>query len=771
MQLKPTKCAFARSEVEYLGFTVSAAGVRPNNNKVKAIVEFPQPTDSKSVRRFIGMINFYRRHIRNLAAIARPLTALTRKDKTTGREIQFNWTTDCEKAFRVMKEKLATAPVLRPPDLDRHFYVWTDASLEGFGAVLEQLDDDGQHHPIAYASRQTNSAEKKYAPTELEVAALIFAVEHFEVYLLGRPCTVYTDHQALVSAFLVLLKSQTRGLLARWYLRISKFLPQMKLEYKPGVANIVADALSRAPTTSGQREESHVCRVSQPELPQPSIQRVQLEQSKDQELVKLISFLTDKSLPDDPREAKVVLSLARKGYYVVDGILYYEGVDVPDQQHIVVPEHLKQEILDEHHDSPFAGHFAVQKMTKRISQYFFWNGLKADVYKKCTSCIPCASVRGQGHKGKPPLMSIPVGGVFDCIGMDFMELDKTKKGNKYALVFQDYLSKWPEVYALPDRRAETVAKCLLDLVWRHGVPNCIIHDRAAEFLSDVLQETARLIGVKQLPTSGGHPQTDGLVERFNKTLKQMLSKVVAKGGHNWDEMLGSVLLAYRATPHSSTGMSPFFLVYGRTPCLPTALDFMNPIPRSIVTELEFGAVLEKELKEVRQLAWKNIQAAQRKQKIHYDRGVRHVDLKVGDLVMLSVQPKFKLDRRFKGPFVIESLTDTNAVIRVKGDEKGEPWNVSRQQLSNCNESLADQEPWLGGSGKLRKRRIVKKRQTVEESAEEQRQVTVTSVTRRGRDVRRPARFMTISGIAEGGYLQKKGGSCKDRAKLEEAEVT
>ena len=179
LRLKPTKCAFARSEVEYLGFTVSAAGVRLNNNKVKAIVEFPQPTDSKSVRRFIGMINFYRRHIRNLAAIARPLTALTRKDKTTGREIQFNWTTDCEKAFRVMKEKLVTAPVLRPPDLDRHFYVWTDASLEGFGAVLEQLDDDGQHHPIAYASRQTNSAEKKYAPTELEVAALIFAVEHF----------------------------------------------------------------------------------------------------------------------------------------------------------------------------------------------------------------------------------------------------------------------------------------------------------------------------------------------------------------------------------------------------------------------------------------------------------------------------------------------------------------------------------------------------------------------------------------------------------------
>ena len=107
---------------------------------------------------------------------------------------------------------------------------------------------------------------------------------------------------------------------------------------------------------------------------------------------------------------------------------------------------------------------------------------------------------------------------------------------------------------------QRLSKCLQDLVWRHGVPNKIIHNRAAEFLSDVLQETAGLLGVRQLPTSGGHPQTDGLVERFNRTLKQMLAKVVSKGDHNWDELLGPVLLSYRATPHASSGMSPFYLV-------------------------------------------------------------------------------------------------------------------------------------------------------------------------------------------------------------------
>ena len=122
-----------------------------------------------------------------------------------------------------------------------------------------------------------------------------------------------------------------------------------------------------------------------------------------------------------------------------------------------------------------------------------------------------------------------------------------------------------------------MAACLVDLIWRHGLPSRIIHDRAAEFLSEVIQETAHLMGMTQLPTSGGHPRTNGLVERFNRTLKQMLSKLVNKNGRNWDKMLGGVLFAYRSTPHQSTGMSPFYLLYGRDPKLPSALNFQAPV--------------------------------------------------------------------------------------------------------------------------------------------------------------------------------------------------
>ena len=117
------------------------------------------------------------------------------------------------------------------------------------------MKEDGFHHPVAYASHQTNAAEAKYALTELEVAALVYAVTHFEVYLLGNSFTVYTDHQALVSAFIPHMKSQVKGLLARWYLKLAPFLPKMKLEFKPGSANTVADTLSRAPLPTSPQEE------------------------------------------------------------------------------------------------------------------------------------------------------------------------------------------------------------------------------------------------------------------------------------------------------------------------------------------------------------------------------------------------------------------------------------------------------------------------------------------------------------------------------------
>ena len=198
--------------------------MRPNNAKVEAVKNFPRPKSSKEVKSFLGLVNFYRRHLPNFAVVTRPLTALTRQDKVLKKPVPFKWDDGCEAAFQKARELFITAPLLYPPDLTRDFYLWTDASGLGFGAVLEQVREDRCRHPVAYVSRKTNIAEAKYAPTKLEVAALVYPVTHFEIYLLGNNFMVYTDHQALVSAFIPHMKSQVKGLLARWYLKLAPFL-------------------------------------------------------------------------------------------------------------------------------------------------------------------------------------------------------------------------------------------------------------------------------------------------------------------------------------------------------------------------------------------------------------------------------------------------------------------------------------------------------------------------------------------------------------------
>ena len=165
-------------------------------------------------------------------------------------------------------------------------------------------------------------------------------------------------------------------------------------------------------------------------------------------------MLKTRTSPEDPQLAKVITNLVRKGYFLVDDVLYYERPDVPDRRRVVVPQHLRGKIINENHDAAYVGHFAVKKVTQRITQYFYWSGMRGDIYKKFSGCVICASVSGQGTHEKPALVNIPVGGSFECIGMDFIEMDKSKGGNRHAFVIQDYLTKWPEVYAVQDRKAE-----------------------------------------------------------------------------------------------------------------------------------------------------------------------------------------------------------------------------------------------------------------------------------------------------------------------------
>lgn len=196
--------------------------------------------------------------------------------------------------------------------------------------------------------------------------------------------------------------------------------------------------------------------------------------------------------------------------------------------------------------------------------------MRADVRKYCQSCLTCASCDGTGRPIRPSLQPIPVGGPFNRVGIDVLKLPLSYSGNCYAIVFSDYLTKWPELFLSPDQKAETIARLLIDqIVSRHGVLEQLLSDRGQNFLSELVLEVCKLLGTKKINTSGYHPQMDDLVERLNRTPIGMLSKSVSKHGRDWDERLPYLLFAYRVSVHQSTKESPLFLLYERDPRLPT----------------------------------------------------------------------------------------------------------------------------------------------------------------------------------------------------------
>ena len=190
---------------------ITRDGLKTNPRLVDAVKNFPAPTTVDHVRRFIGMASYYRRFIRDFARIAAPLHHLTRRDA------QWLWTSQCELAFKQLKDLLTTAPVLAYPSFTQEFVLETDASIFGLGAVLSQGQPDKKLHPVAYASRALTRSERNYGITELETLAVVWAISHFSHFLYGNVVTVYTDHASVKA---VLESPNPTAKHARWWTRV-----------------------------------------------------------------------------------------------------------------------------------------------------------------------------------------------------------------------------------------------------------------------------------------------------------------------------------------------------------------------------------------------------------------------------------------------------------------------------------------------------------------------------------------------------------------------
>jgi hypothetical protein len=233
LKLGPDKCHFLQPKLEFLGHIVSEEGIMADPAKIEKVKNFPRPTTRTKVRSFLGLASYYRKFIKDFSTIAQPLNQLLRKDS------ELEWTEKCQQSFDALKNRLITEPILSYPDFQQTFYLTTDGSAQGLGAVLSQRNDKGHERVIAYASKSLVGAQKQYGATELECLAVIWAIEHFYSYVGFKHFVLITDHSALKWLY----SSVPKGRLARWILRLQPY--DFEVQHKPGKENTNADALSR----------------------------------------------------------------------------------------------------------------------------------------------------------------------------------------------------------------------------------------------------------------------------------------------------------------------------------------------------------------------------------------------------------------------------------------------------------------------------------------------------------------------------------------------
>uniref|UniRef100_A0A0K8TJV5 RNA-directed DNA polymerase n=1 Tax=Lygus hesperus TaxID=30085 RepID=A0A0K8TJV5_LYGHE len=552
LQLNAKKCELFRRSIPYLGYVISAEGVQTDPTKIERVATWPTPTSAKEVHGFVQFCSYYRPFVPDFAQRAGPLYRVA-----SGKEA-FAWTQECALAFHDLKRALTNAPVLGHARPELPYILDVDASGTAVGAVLSQQQGEAEEETVlAYYSRCLSRPERNYCVTRKELLALKLALEHFRHYGLnsGTPILVRTDHASL--QWLRNFK-QPDGQMARWQEALASY--NVTVEYRKGAEHGNADGLSRRPClalgcTYCRRQEGKDDRHHE------DVKRIRVEiemaweqeQSKDLEVSQVRGWLRKGEKPgwqDVAASGPTAKALWAMWDQLVleDGVLKRQWENENGSERVVqviVPRQCRQTVLQTVHN---LGHFGARRMISELRRNFCWEGLQRDVRDFGKSCVACRAA-GRTRGKRAPLQEYHVGVPFERVAVDVMgPFPESNHGNRYIVVAVDQFTKWPEAFPVPDQRAETVARGLGEnLMSRFGVPRELHTDQGRNFEADVFGEVMRILGVHKTRTTALRPQSNGLAERFNRTLVEMLRKVTELHQKDWDEHLAWALLAYRTT--------------------------------------------------------------------------------------------------------------------------------------------------------------------------------------------------------------------------------
>ena len=627
-----SKCEFGLKELEFLGHIVSADGIKMDPSKISAMTGWPVPKNVKEVRGFLGLVNYYRRFIKDFAKMALPLTDLTKEDRS------FEWSAPAQKAFEQLKHAMVSGPVLQTPDFSKPFRVFTDACQFAAGATLEQKHGS-EWLPVAYFSKKFIPAQRNYNTKDREALGIVLALQEWRCYLQGSHFVVNNDHHTLQR---IQQQATVSGRTARWAEFLQEF--DCTIQYVKGCANAAADAFSRRP-------DLFAIGATQVGLQADFVDKLKAAYTTDTPLKELL-------------EKKTVQQ--KDGFYWHRfGKLY-------------IPLALRRLLILEAHRSAYSGHFGVIKVYAKLQESLWWPRMRQTIEDVLRTCHECQVVqpRNSVKYGLAHPLEIPTRR-WDHVTLDLITgLPPSKTGRDACTVFVDRLTKM--VHYAPCFKtcnAQDMAALFIDTVIKHhGWPSVVISDRDPRFDSEFWRAVLDGSGTQLRMSTPYHPETDGQTERANRTLLAMLRKFAVSSGRMWEEQLPWLEFAYNDSESCATGYSPFFLNTGSHPNIPLRGLVQSDTP-TIPGDSPAGRAFQRRLNEALQLARSNLSLSAARQKHLTDRRRKPSPIKTGDEVLLDSDvfhfPELdahKLKEKWYGPLRVISANAETVQLRTPLDK-------------------------------------------------------------------------------------------------------